>query len=236
MHCIDTPRPPRAADESCMISRCWVDWNLVENKTTKAQIRKGPPTGWAYSYWLGLFHLKSYGRGCLGFEFLVHRPQPLWTSRPGLDGQNRPHLLPILQKSDSGGWGGHHVIAGGQNGPHLLPILQKSDSGWASCYLGWSKWTTSTTYSAKIWLGWIDNPATKKWSNTPPKPRRIDINRGVLRIVHIHDAKTLKIWPLWRVLLNYFITRPSIKNLYQAKRARGGSDLSDCYTMYMYYP
>ncbi len=35
-----------------------------------------------------------------------------------------------------------------------------------------------------------------------------------LRIVHIHDAKTLKIRPFWHVLLHYFITRPSIKNLY----------------------
>ena len=24
-----------------------------------------PPTVGAYNYWLGLFHLKSYGRGCL---------------------------------------------------------------------------------------------------------------------------------------------------------------------------
>ncbi len=37
---------------------------------------------------------------------------------------------------------------------------------------------------------------------------------SALRIVHIHDAKTLKIRPLWHVLLHYFITRPSIKNLY----------------------
>ncbi len=35
-----------------------------------------------------------------------------------------------------------------------------------------------------------------------------------LRIAHIHDAKTLNIRPLWHVLLHYFITRPSIKNLY----------------------
>ncbi len=57
-------------------------------------------------------------------------------------------------------------------------------------------------------------------------------------IVHIDDAKTLKIRPLWRVLLDYLITRPSIKNLLQNNRAKHarGSDFSDCSTMYMYYP
>ncbi len=34
--------------------------------------------------------------------------------------------------------------------------------------------------------------------------------QSVLRVVHIHGDKTLKIRPLWQVFLDYFITRPSI--------------------------
>ncbi len=33
------------------------------------------------------------------------------------------------------------------------------------------------------------------------------------RIVDIHGAKNTKIRPVWYVLLEYFTTRPSIKNL-----------------------
>ncbi len=40
------------------------------------------------------------------------------------------------------------------------------------------------------------------------------LNLLYLRIEHIHDARTLKIRPLWHVLLHYSITRPSIKNLF----------------------
>ncbi len=35
-----------------------------------------------------------------------------------------------------------------------------------------------------------------------------------LRILAIHGAKPLKIIPPWYVLLDYFTTRPSFKNLY----------------------
>ena len=43
-----------------------------------------------------------------------------------------------------------------------------------------------------------------------------------LRILAIYMVlKPLKIRPPWCVLLDYFTTRPSFKNLYQAKRTRG---------------
>ncbi len=65
----------------------------------------------------------------------------------------------------------------------------------------------------------------------------------VLRIVHIHDAKTLKIRPLWRVLLDYYHLWPlgqkSVKQIFGQhsgckiikQNLPGGSDFSDCNTI-----
>ena len=52
------------------------------------------------------------------------------------------------------------------------------------------------------------------------KKKTVLFSNYYLRIEHIHDAKTLKIRPLWHVLLHYLITRPSIKNLYEAFLAK----------------
>ncbi len=70
----------------------------------------------------------------------------------------------------------------------------------------------------KIALIWVDAIISVKSSRTGDYSKKMG-QLSPLRILAIHDAKNI---PPWYILLDYFTTRPSFKNLNnQAKHVRG---------------